>query len=259
MIESSKLFTNIPKNLRDALIECYEKIVCNYLEHKWEPSELNGGKFCEVVYSIINGYLSGAYPPKASKPSNMLLACQTLEKKPANSNLVGDRSVRILIPRILPILYEIRNNRGVGHIGGDVDPNYLDATAVQSMSSWILAELIRIFHNTSINEAQEIVDNLIERKTPLVWEVGEVRRVLNPSLKKGDQVLLLLHTRPGWVKEKDLFVWIEYSNLNMFKKSILSPFHSKRFIEYDKKTGLVKISPLGAKYVEDQILKEITL
>jgi len=152
-------------------------------------------------------------------------------------------------------LYEIRNNRGVGHVGGDVDPNFLDATAVYGMASWILAELIRIFHEVSTKEAQETVDVLIERKHPLIWEVEEIRRVLDPTMEKGDQALLLLHAKPSWVPEKDLVNWVEYCNLRMFRKQILVPFHKSRLIEYDNQQRRVRISPLGSARVEQQILK----
>jgi len=60
------------------------------------------------------------------------------------------RSFQILIPRLLPALYEIRNNRGVGHVGGDVDPNYMDATMVVGAVKWIMGELTRVFHSVSV-------------------------------------------------------------------------------------------------------------
>lgn len=59
---------------------------------------------------------------------------------------------------------EIRNNRGVGHAGGDVDPNDRDATAVPYMSKWLVAELVRVLHTLTSAEATEIVEVLIERR-----------------------------------------------------------------------------------------------
>src|SRR5579864_6056081 len=204
MIDTARILSGIPAGLRDPLLKSYREIASNYAEHRWEPSELNGGKFCEVVYSIIAGAISGAFPASPSKPPDMVGSCRALEGITASPQRPGDRSLRILIPRVLPALYEIRNNRGVGHIGGDVDPNFLDATAVYGMSSWVLAELIRIFHAVSPKEAQETVDVLIERKHSLIWEFEDTRRVLAPKMGKRDQVLLLLHAKPSWVPEKDL-------------------------------------------------------
>src|SRR6266851_8841323 len=97
----SALLPSIPGMLRTALIEALSEICTNYAERRWEPSELNGGKLCEVVYCILQGALTGAFPSSATKPPNMLLACQALERLPANASRMGDRSLRILIPRLL--------------------------------------------------------------------------------------------------------------------------------------------------------------
>ncbi|MGY8662462.1 hypothetical protein Q3C01_08850 [Bradyrhizobium sp. UFLA05-109] len=245
----------LPQALRDELFNSYQKIISNYLERRWEPSELNGGKFCEAAYSIINGAVKGSFPVKASKPGNMLIACQALEKEPANPNRVGDRNLRVLIPRLLPVLYEIRNNRGVGHVGGDVDPNHMDAEAVQAMASWIMAELVRIFHGVTTEEAQETVDALVERKSPLIWIVGDIKRVLDPRMGAKDQVLVLLHHSGGWVSVADLLRWIEYSNASVFRGKVLTPLHKHRLIEFDSGQGLARISPRGAIVVEEDALK----
>lgn len=255
MLDPVKTLAGLPVGLRSELLASYKEIAANYVEHHWEPSELNGGKFCEVVYSIINGAIAGKFPAKSTKPRDMVTACRALESTPQDSTRPGDRSLRILIPRILPPLYEIRNNRGVGHVGGDVDPNFLDATVVYSMASWVLAELVRIFHNVSTKEAQEAVDMLIERKIPLIWEIGETKRVLDPSMDSKDQALLLLHNKPGWISVAELSCWVEYSSESMFKTRVIKPLHKLRFIEYDPKKSQVHISPTGVSEVERKILK----
>ena len=177
MIEAAKLLVGLPGGIRDPLLKHYREIVTNFSERRWEPSELNGGKFCETVCAVVEGALTGRFPAKPSKPRDMVLACRAFENFPAAPARVGDRSLRILIPRVILPLYEIRNNRGVGHIGGDVDPNFLDATAVHGLASWVLAELVRIFHGVPIQEAQEAVDALAERKVPLIWQIGDMKRV----------------------------------------------------------------------------------
>src|ERR1035437_3651197 len=104
MIDPKTILGSLPSGLRDPLLSSYREIAANYAEHRWEPSELNGGKFSEVVYTIISGSIKGTFPSKPSKPANMLLACQTLEKESPDPTRVGDRSMRILIPRVLPAL-----------------------------------------------------------------------------------------------------------------------------------------------------------
>jgi|SRR5579872_351974 len=254
MIEPARVFVAFPASLRRELLQSYEQIVSNYIEHRWEPSELNGGKFCEVVYSIIDGAIRGAFPTNAGKPADMVAACRGLEKNPPSPARVGDRSLRILIPRTLLALYEIRNNRGVGHVGGDVNANHMDAEAVLGMASWTIAELVRIFHGVSTAEAQEIVDALVERRSPAIWEVEGVKRVLNPSHTVKDQVLLLLHHSASWVSTVDLFKWVEYSNSSMFRSHVLQPLHKSRLIEHDLVRGRARISPSGSLRVETELL-----
>lgn len=254
-IDPKTVLAGVPATLRDALLSNYREIASNYAAHRWEPSELNGGKFCETCYTILDGAISGTFAPKPSKPANMLAACQALEKIPADKSRVGDRSLRVLIPRMIVALYEIRNNRGVGHVGGDVDPNLLDATAVYGMTSWILAELVRIFHSVTTEEARATVSALVERKTPLIWQIDQTRRVLDSKISKIDQTLLLLHQIPGWVSDKDLLSWTEYSSLSNLRSKVLIPLHKSRLIEFDAKQGRAHLSPTGSVDVETRLLK----
>ena len=254
MITASQALTAVPDGLRQPLLVSFGEISRNFAEHRWEPAELNGGKFSEVVYGILVGALDGRYPAGPAKPPNMLEACRALEGRVASATRIGDRSLRILIPRILPVLYEIRNNRGVGHAGGDVNPNYQDAVAVYQMASWVMAELVRIFHKVSIDDAQQIVNVLVERKHPIVWQEGSTRRVLDPALPKADQVILLLYSVNAWIEEKQLKEWVEYTNLTQFRKRILVPLHELRLVEYDNSLRRVYLTPLGSDRVEQQLL-----
>jgi hypothetical protein len=259
MIPPAETLSTIPKGLRDPLILCFNEVARNFAEHRWEPAELNAGKFCEVVYTILEGAVSGTFASKASKPAKMVDACRALEGKPANAARPGDRSLRILIPRILPALYEIRNNRGVGHVGGDVDPNFQDAVAVYQMTSWIMAELVRIFHQVSLEEAQRTVDGLVERKHPVIWHQGGIRRVLDPSLLKSDQALFLLYSAGGWIDDGELAGWVEYQNLTEFRNKVLRPFHKKRLIEYDGNLHRVHLTPRGSEDVEQRLLPKYSI
>jgi hypothetical protein len=255
LLDPTNLLAVLPSTLLDALFASYREIMRNYAERRWEPAELNGGKFCEAVYTILLGYIDGSFAIKPSKPRDMVAACRELERRPPSSSRVGDRSVRILIPRVLLPLYEIRNNRGVGHVGGDVDPNMLDATSVLNMASWVLAELIRVFHGVSTAEAQRSVNALVERKHPLVWQIEDVKRVLDPDMRKEDQTLILLYSEPTWVEEASVMSWVQYSSLPMFRRRILQPLHNAKLIEYDVKLRRACINPRGAKLVEDELLK----
>jgi hypothetical protein len=244
----SNVLGGLPAALRDELVGALENITRNFSEGRWEPSELNGGKLCEIVYSIIRGHADGQFPQQSSKPNNMVRECQRLEQE---SQL--PRSLRIQIPRMLIALYEIRNNRGVGHVGSDVDPNHMDAVAVLYMSKWLVAELIRVFHNVDTATASEAVDALVERQLEVVWAVDGKKRVLSEKLNLHDKTLLLLYSESSPVAEKDLLAWTEAANASSYRRDILKKCHRARFIEYDDVARMVRISPKGARYVEENI------
>jgi hypothetical protein len=256
MLKNTQVLAGLPLSLRNELLDCYQSIMSSYAEHRWRASELDGGRFSEIVFSIIEGALKGAFPAKASKPANMFQSCISLESKfPPSAARLGDRSLRIMIPRLLPVLYEVRNNRNVGHVGGDVSPDHMDAEAVQSMASWLMAELVRIFHGVSTKEAEDTIDALVERKSPLIWEIEGIKRVLNNKMPAKDQTLLLLYNSTGWVNADELVTWVEYSNSTVFRSKVLMPLHDQRLIEYEVNKRRSRISPKGAKDVEDRLLK----
>lgn len=246
-ISAADALGHLPPGLRGELLTAYNAIVTNYRMCRWEPSELNGGKFCEVVYTILRGHVDGSFPARASKPSNMVDACRELEKA------TGTRSVRIQIPRMLLALYEIRNNRGVGHVGGDVDANHMDAANVVATARWILAELVRVFHNLDAVAATAVVEALTERDVPVIWEVGDRKRVLNTGLSRKDKTLLLLYATPGAAAESDLVSWMEQRYPASYRKDVLRPLHDAKLVEHDRQARTVQLSPLGSRYVEENL------
>jgi hypothetical protein len=252
----SSVFGALPNRLRDELLHAFNEIVKNYREHRWEPAELNGGKLCEVVYSILKGHVVGKYPARAKKPKNMVAACKKLETDTDAATV--PRSIRIQIPRMLVALYEIRNNRNVGHVGGDVNPNHMDALCVLQMSKWTVAELVRILHDVDTEAATEIVESLVKRETPLIWEVNGKRRVLNTALSMRDKTLVLLHADGGQVSEADIASWVEHSNPAVYRRDVLRMAHKSRLVEYDQSRGTVQISPRGIEHVEDTLLSSLT-
>lgn len=251
MITAAQALFAIPAGLRDPLISEYQSIVQNFLEHRWLPSELSGGRFSEIVYTILDGHAKGTYAAAPTKPANFVNACRALE----NSTHVP-RSFQILIPRILPALYEVRNNRNVGHVGGDVDPNHMDSVAVLSMCNWVMAELVRVFHKlATVTEAQKVVDLLAEVRIPVIWSDGNVKRVLRPELRLNEQLLLLVAASVPDVTSQELIDWTEYDDKKYFMRT-LRGLHTKRFLEFTEGTDKVKILPPGAKFVMDLVRKK---
>jgi hypothetical protein len=250
VIAASAALNAVPAGLRDPFLTEYQSIVQNFMERRWLPSELSGGRFSEIVYTILDGHAKGAYAAAPSKPGNFVQAYNKLE-----NNAHVPRSFQILIPRMLPALYEVRNNRSVGHVGGDVDPNHMDSVAVLSMCNWIMGELVRVYHALSVQDAQKVVDALVEVRIPVVWSDGFKKRVLNPSLKLPEQLLLLIATTLPQVSVDDLLLLTEASDKKYFMK-LLRGLHKSRRIELDETTFTIQILPSGASKIQEILRKK---
>lgn len=248
-------FSVLPASLRDDLLNAFKEVVKNYREHRWEPSELSGGKLCEAVYTICKGWLEGGtYPARAEKPTRFPNRCWEMES--TYQQVPNSRSARILIPRMMVGLYDIRNNRGVGHAGAEVDPNHMDATAVLYASKWLVAELVRLLHTLTPAEATVIVDGLIEREVAWVWADDGKKRVLRTGLTWKQRTLLLLLTETGDVAEADLFRWLEHPGLPSFRRDVLKHLHKDRLIEYDIAKRTARLLPPGVTAAEALVAAE---
>jgi hypothetical protein len=149
---------------------------------------------------------------------------------------------------MLPSLYEIRNNRDVGHVGGDVDPSFMDSSYAVAAASWLLAELIRTFHSLSVEDATRAVAHLTELKTPAVWVDEEVRRVLKPGISLPNQCLLLIASCGTAATVEKLASWTEASNKSYLRK-VVKKLHSARMIEAANPDSSIKLLPGGAEAV----------
>jgi hypothetical protein len=250
MINASTVLGALPPGLRDPLVAEYRGIVTAFAEGRWKLSALDAGRFCEVAFTVVDGALRGQFAATPKKPAHFPDACRALERRAPVP--LGDRSLRILIPRVLPGLYEIRNNRDVGHVGGDVVANKMDASYVRDAATWVMAELVRIFHRVSTDEAQRTVDALVERRTPLIWEHQGKKRVLDRDMPAKDKVLVLLHSSSGGENVRDLQTWTKYKS--KFQQQVLTPLADALQIELDSAASRAVITPLGVSEVEGRIL-----
>lgn len=253
-LDAQRALGHLPQGLRDELLKEYADITRNYRRRHWKVAELDGGHFCEIAYTILRGHIDGKYPAAATKPSNFPRSCELLAQ---SDKAKYPQSVRLGIPRVLVGIYEIRNNRGVGHVGGEVDPNHMDATYVLHSVQWVMAELVRLFHNTDIGTATAVVDALVDRTLPIIWQVGGTRRILDTSLDLADSTLLLLYGEAEGMLDRRLLTDLEQTRIDNYRR-VLRRLHSQRMVEYSTDTGMAVISPKGEKYVEEQVLPTVS-
>lgn len=242
---------NVPKAFRTKLIDSYLDIKRAVTEAKYDSAGLKTGKFCEVLVRLLQHEVLGVSTPFGKKIPNMADECRKIITA-QNKNAID--SIKLILPRALVFLYTLRNKRGIGHVGGDIDANSIDIATMARTADWVVCELVRIYHKMPIEEAQDLLDSISVREIPTIWEVAGKKRILKDGLSAKQKTLLLLYSDPNSaILTEDLCDWIEYKK-SMFASRVLNELHKKALIEYDRDSELVYLSPKGAKVVESEIL-----
>ena len=250
----AQLQKHLPKTLISKLTHHYAKLKSSFTQNALEPGELNGAKFAEVVFRLIQYATDPQHhytPLRQSLPPVDTLVAQ-FQQLPKTF----DDSLRLHIPRSLMAIYGIRSKRGVGHTG-EVDANLMDATLVMAVCDWVMAEFIRLYHDCSADEAQSIVDRLVKRSVPIIYDRDGIKTLLREMPYDEATLLFLYHEREKNVPVSDLCRWVEYTNVTIFRNSVLEKLHIEKKLYLDEKTRLCRILPPGLQYIEESILPKI--
>jgi len=231
------------------VLTSYYEIQNNFIIKKWKPSELDAGHFVEAVRRILEFELFGTSTPISKKLENFNDAVLKRYEQATGKH----ESFRILIPRVLKSIYNIRNKRGVAHVG-NISPNEMDSTYILYSVKWVFSEIIRLKSQLSFQKTQDLVNLIIERQIELLWKKGDIKRILDPKMSARNQVLILLYDKSPLYKNALLEV-IEYRNPTDFCNKVLRSLHKKRLIEYQK-NGFCHITPNGVIEAENILLSK---
>jgi len=187
----AQLASKLDGKLVHELLEAHSKAKRNYYLGGLRLSAVEGGRFCEAAFRLLE------YETKNKKFTPLSKSLASTDKLMLDlSNLDGSRfndSIRLHIPRSLRLVYDIRNKRDTAHLSDGIDPNLQDATLVIGVLDWVLAEFIRLYHNVPANEASKIVDGIVKRAAPIVQDFDGFLKILNPKLQVSEHCLVLLY------------------------------------------------------------------
>lgn len=185
------LSASIDKKLVDELLAAYFEAKRNYYFGGHRLSAVEGGRFCEAAFRILEFIVSGAFTPiGVTLNSDGLI--KTLAGFPIGK---FPDSIRLHIPRALRVIYDVRNKRDAAHLADGIDPNLQDSTLVISLLDWTLAELVRLYAKIAPDKAQQLVESLVVRQIPAIENFDGFLKVLKPGLAASDHLLLLLYER----------------------------------------------------------------
>lgn len=127
---------NVPAEFRNRIVKAYLELKARHAENKHDAAGVSAGKFCESVVRLLQHELKKPVTPFGQPFTNVAGACDSFAQLP---KAVGNDSLRIVIPRAVALLYTLRNKRGIGHVGGDVDANAIDGITIARVADWVSA------------------------------------------------------------------------------------------------------------------------
>ncbi|MFM2423638.1 MAG: hypothetical protein RLZZ70_23 [Candidatus Parcubacteria bacterium] len=240
--------SSLPSDLVVALQTEFQKLHQQYFLGKWEPAQLNGGRFSEAVLRIIEYKDTNKFTPVGTQLSRKQIINSVAQ------NTLLPKSLRFQIPILAELVMDFRNDRNVGHLG-IIDVNEMDSSFVLNASNWIVAELIRIETQMKPAEAQAEIKKIIERKVPIIEEIGGRLKCLNPKLDAKTKAVVFCYQKyPAAISLDCLVDWTEYTNKGVLRKK-LQGLNKASIIDF--RNDWAQLTRKGIDWVEKNVSFEL--
>ena len=235
----------LEQTLVDELLAAYQEAKTNHQLGGHRLSAVEGGRFCEAAYRILEDVTTGSFTP-LGRPLNSDQLARQLAALPVGS---APASIRLHIPRALRVIYDIRNSRDAAHLADGIDPNLQDSTLVVAILDWTLAEFVRIFHDVEPADALHLITGLVTRSVPVIEDFDGFLKVLNPKLRASDHCLVLLYHRDrvGATRE-ELSRWARPKMRTNLARTLSRLEHSLAFIHSDRER--YRVTAAGKREVD---------
>ena len=238
----------LPLALAEALVRQYVRLKTRAWAGDYEGVQETGGKVAEHALRVTQHLAGQKHIPMRSEISNVKAECEKLEKLPRAS---ADDAVRVVLPRIVSALYTLRNKRSGGHTASEVDPSQADALLTERIADWLMAEFFRLGTNLPLDQAEATVAALVQRRLPVVYEVGKYRRVLKTNLDAKAEILVLLYAESAGATVSELGSWSRIPHTSLDRH--IAALERERVIRVERegRTRRVFLLPTGERRVEE--------
>lgn len=156
-IRAELIASGLPEELVDELIEAFSETRRNHYLGGLRLAAVEGGRFCEAAFRVLEHKTYQRYTPLGSHLDADKLS-RRLASEPAG---VVKESVRLHMPRTMRVIYDIRSKRDAVHLGDGIDPNIQDSSLVIACINWVMAELIRLYHDVDADSATHLINKLV--------------------------------------------------------------------------------------------------
>lgn len=250
----SQLVPPLNNQLAQELVGEFVSQEKRYIQRDWEPTQLDGGQFCEILARLIYHQDSGTLNFAKSVED-----CLKYIEGDQNAHAIQPRHNALHIARVIKTIYKFRSQRGAVHISSTYKPNHLDSKFIVDSVRWCFAETLRLFWNSDRERVASAIRELLQFDVPAIGKFEDVLLIQRTDLKADEEALVLLHYA-GEVgfSRKELGRYIAYppQRVSDALRSLISP---ARRLAILLPSGQYRLTDLGSKYVRDKLADRLFL
>lgn len=238
--------------LAEALVDEFVSAERRFVQRDWEPAELDGGQFCEVLARILYHQDSGNLNLNKS-----LEDCVRYLRNDQVSHAIQPRKTALHVAKVVEAIYKFRSDRGVAHISATYKANHMDAKFVIEAVRWCMTEILRLFWQGDSEKAAKAIRELLQFDVPCIGVFADVLIVQRTDLTAEEEVLVLLHYagEQGFTRsELDRHAQVSPRSVGRALDELVSS--SRRLVVLLSK-GRYRLTDLGSRAVREQLADKL--
>jgi hypothetical protein len=173
--------------LATQLIDEFVSLERRYILRDWEPAELDGGHFCEILGRIL--YHQDSQHLNLTKDFG---ECSEYINNDQAKHAMNRLDAKMLF-MVLMVVHKFRSKRGIGHVSPTYTANHMDARYMVEAVRWAMVEILRLFWTGDRDAAANAIQELLRFDVPCVGKFEDVVLVQRTDLHPEEEVLVLLH------------------------------------------------------------------
>lgn len=250
----SQLAPPMDAQLAQDLVDEFVSQEKRFIQGDWEPSQLDGGQFCELLARII--YHEDSSNLNKNRKFEECTAYIENEQVP---HAMSPRHDAIHLTRVLKTIYKFRSQRGAVHISPNYKPNHMDSKVVVDMVRWAFSETLRIFWNGDREQVAKAIRELLHFDVPAIGKFEDVLMVQRTDLSAAEEILVLLHyAGEGGFSRKELGKYVMYDppRITEALKELAAPAARQVILLTSSR---YRLTDLGSKYLRENLSDKLLL
>jgi hypothetical protein len=258
IIEKSQLLDQVcpplDYTLTNALVDEFVSMEKRFIQRDWEPTELDGGQFCEILSRILYHQDSG----NKNYNKSVKDCIRYIENKDVNHELDTVCNAGHLC-LVIKTIYKFRSQRGAIHISPTYKANHMDSRYLMDSTRWLMNETLRIFWNSDRELVAKAIRELIQFDVPCIGKYDDVILVQRLDLNAEEEILILLHyAGDGGFSRNEIGLY------SFFKPStITNTLNRLKGSEYREIIQLsnqkFRLTDLGSKRIREDLSNKLVL